>query len=222
MKRITLFLLFVLGSTVLFAQVDSQQLALDVSQANAENAKKLAAFIWKRHSTATVNGEVKATLINELSFGEDGKLKVTQVGGESNVKKKRGVRGKMQQNAMESNAEYIENALKLTAAYTFMSKGQMLDFFEKAIIIPEDSHYKVSGKDVLVAGDQLTVFIDKETLLFTQKLFWSKLGEDKISGEINYGTFESGISHGTTTAISLPAKNMLINAENKDYSKRIQ
>lgn len=222
MKKITILLLAVLCSAFVFAQIDSEQLALDVSDANAANTEKLAAFIWKRHAAATVEGEVKATVINEISFGEDGKLKVTQVGGESNVKQKRGVRGKVQKSAMKSNAEYIEEALKISIAYSYMSKGQLLDFFEKAVIIPDDYSYKVSSKDVLMAGDQLTLFIDKETLLFTNKKFWSKTGEDALSGEINYDTFSSGISHGTTTIINLPAKKMVINAENKDYSQRVQ
>lgn len=222
MKKVTMILATAFYTLFVFAQVEAQQLALDVSDAEAKNKKQLAQFIWKRHSAAVVEGEVKATIINELSFNEKGELQVTQIGGESSVKQKRGVRGKMQQSAMKSTAEYVEEALKLTVLYSHMSKGQLLDFFEKAVIIPEENSYKVSGKDVLVPGDQLTVIVDKKTLLFTNKKFWSKIGEDKVNGEINYDTFSSGVSHGTTTVINLPAKNMVINAENKDYTQRVQ
>ncbi len=39
------------------------------------------------------------------------------------------------------------------------------------------------------------------------------LGEDPINGELKYGT---------VTVLNLPGKNAVINAENKDYSQRIE
>ena len=89
MKKLFFSLIILLESVVLFAQIDKEQLALDVSNAEAANTEKLEAFIWKRHSTATVDGEVKATVITEFKFDANGKLQADQVGGESNVKQKR-------------------------------------------------------------------------------------------------------------------------------------
>ncbi len=204
-----------------FGQIDKEQLSLDVSKADAANTELLKAFIWKRNSTATVSGEVKATLINEVSFDEQGKIQVTQVGGESNVKQKRGVRGKIQENAMEDNTDYVEKALTLSLSYIYMSKGQLLDFFDKAEITDAGDTYEVTGENVYIQGDKLTVVVEKSTNLFLNKKFSSKLGEDPIDGEIKYGKFSSGISHVTETAMNLPAKQAQITAVNQDYSQRI-
>ena len=91
MKKIFVTILALAICTISYAQLDKDQLALDVSKAEAANMEKLKAFIWKRNSTATVNGEIKATIINEISFNADGELQVNQVGGESNVDQKRGL-----------------------------------------------------------------------------------------------------------------------------------
>ena len=221
MKKLFFLLVILLESVVLFAQLDKEQLALDVSNAEAANTEKLKAFIWKRHSTATVDGEVKATVITEFKFDDNGELQTDQVGGESNVKQKRGIRGRIQQNAMENNLEYIEKALQLALAYTYMSKGQLLDFFEKGTVTEKGNTIEVTAGNVYMEGDSLTVLLNKETKLFINKKFSSMVDEDPIDGEIKYDTFSSGISHGSETILNLPAKKAIIEAENKDYSQRI-
>ncbi len=221
MKRLFFSLAILSVSFLLFAQLDKEQLALEASKAETANTDKLKAYIWKRYSTATVDGEVKATVITEFSFDENGEVQATQVGGESNVKQKRGVRGRIQQNVMENNMDYIEKALELALSYTYMSKGQLLDFFEKGTVSEKGNTIEVSAGDVYMEGDRLTVLLDKETKLFINKKFSSMLDEDAIDGVIKYETFSSGISHGAKTTLNLPAKNAVIEAENKDYSQRI-
>ena len=222
MKRTFISLLTLFFGVSLFAQINAEQFALDVSKAEAANTEKLKDFIWKRYSTATVDGEEKATLITEFKFDENGELKANQVGGESSVKKKPGIRGRIQENAIENNVDYVSEALELALAYSFMSKGQLLDFFEKGTITAKDNTIQVTAGGVLMDGDKLTVVIDNATKLFISKKFSCMLDEDPIDGELKYGTFNSGISHGTKTILNLPGKNAVINAENKDYSQRIE
>ena len=179
MKKLFLSIFVVAIGSMAFAQIDKEQLALDVSKADAANTEKLKAFIWKRHSTTTVKGEIKATLINEVSFNENGEIQVTTVGGETSVKKKPGIRGRIQQNTMENNLEYVEKALKLSLAYTYMSKGQLLDFFEKSTITEKQGVIEVIGENIYVQGDKLTVLVDAETKLFIDKKFSSMLDEKK-------------------------------------------
>ena len=119
------------------AQIDKEQFALDVSKAEAANTEKLKGFIWKRHSTTSINGEPKATLLNEVRFDDKGEIQVTNIEAESNVKNKRGIRGKIQDNKIEDNMEYVGKALQLAVAYTYLSKGQMLDFFLRPLVFTD-------------------------------------------------------------------------------------
>jgi len=75
---------------------------------------------------------------------------------------------------------------------------------------------------VQVKGDVVTLKIESSTKLFIEKSFSSLLGKDAISGAFQYGKFSSGISHGTTSVLNLPAKRAVINSENMDYSQRVQ
>ena len=205
-----------------FAQIDKEQLALKVSKADEANTQKLKEYIWKRHSTVTVSGEVKSTIINEFSYDEAGKLQMKNVGGETSVKKKPGIRGKVQEGQIEDKTEYFQKALELSLSYTMMSKGQLLDFFEKATITERAGVIEVNGENVFVKGDKLTIYIDTKTNLFINKKFSSLLGKDAIDGEIKYAKFASGINHGSETMINLPAQKAVVTAKNQDYSQRVK
>lgn len=223
MKQLIVILaLTVLGAVDAFAQIDKEKLALAIANADAANMEKLEDYIWKRKSEVSMEGEVKLTTITEFSFDEQGELQTQLVNAESNVKKKPGIRGKVQEGAAEDKLDYVEKALELAVAYTFMTKGQLLDFFEKAAVTEKNGLIEATAENVYVKGDKLTLWVDGKTNLFIRKQFTSKLGEDPIDGELNFEPFSSGIYHGTTTVLNLPAQKMKINSVNQNYTQRVK
>src|SRR6478609_4612488 len=102
------------------AQINKEQLALDINKADEANTEKLKEFVWKRKSDVFANGQLKLTTITEFSFDSEGKLQAKLVDADSDVKQKRGLRGRAQKNAVEDKMEYVSKALELSLAYTFM------------------------------------------------------------------------------------------------------
>lgn len=221
MKKLT-YLFYFLSLSFSFAQIDKDQLALAINKADEANTAQLKAYIWKRKSDVMIDGQLKLTTITEFSFDDQGKLQAKVVDAQSTVKKKPGLRGMAQQNAAEDKAEYVQKALELAMAYTFMSKGQLLDFFGKATVTQKEKTIEATGENIYVKGDKLTIIVDAATNLYIKKTFSSLLGKDPESGEINYEKFSSGINHSTTTILNLPAQKMKINAANQDYSQRVK
>lgn len=220
MKKLLLVSLTLLVQVVL-AQTDKDKLALTINAADEANTQKLKSYIWKRKSDVSIDGQVKLTTLTEFSFDAQGKLQTKVIDAESSVKQKPGLRGKMQQNAAEDKADYVQKALELSLAYTFMTKGELMDFFSKAVVTEKDGILEATADNVHVQGDKLTIWVDSKTKLYTKKKFSSLLGKDAIDGEINFERFNSGINHGSNTKLNLPAQKMQINAVNQDYSQRV-
>ena len=220
MKK-TLFIIGLIPALLCSAQVDKDQLALAINKADEANTEQLKAFIWKRKSDASVDGVVKLTTITEFSFDAAGKLQAKLVDAESSVKKKPGIRGNMQENAAEDKMDYVGKALELSLAYTFMTKGELIDFFGKATVTEANGIITATGENVKVKGDKLTILVEKATNLYLNKKFSSLLGKDPIDGEIKYEKFSSGVNHGSVTLLNMPAQKMKIDAKNQDYSKRV-
>lgn len=221
-NRFKLFILSLFITSFSVAQVDKEQLALTISKADDANTEKLKAYIWKRKSDVSIGGEVKLTTLTEFSFDDQGKLQAKMVDAESSVKQKPGLRGRAQQGAAEDKMDYVGKALELSLAYTYMTKGQLMDFFSKATVTEKDGIIEATGVDVYVKGDKLTILIDKKTNLYAKKVFSSLLGKDPIDGEINYEKFSSGVNHGSATTLNMPAQKMKIDAKNQDYTQRVK
>ena len=218
-----IFILFCLFPAMLcIGQTDMDQLANAINTADEANTEQLKAYIWKRNSDVSIDGAVKLTTITEFSFDTDGKLQAKILDAESSVKQKRGVRGNMQEKAIEGKMDYVEKALDLALAYTFMTKGQLIDFFSKAVVTKQNGMIEATAENVYLQGDKLTIQVDAATHLYLHKKFTSLVGTDPIDGEINYEKFSSGVNHGSTTVLNMPAQKMKINALNNDYSQRIQ
>lgn len=222
MKKLVLLFAMVVGITAFAQEVDRDMLSLKISKADAANTELLKAFIWKKSSIVTVDGVEKATTLSEFKFDEKGELQMQNIDANTTVKQKRGLRGKAQANAAQDNMDYVEEALNIMISYTYMSKGQLLDFFGKAELSEMDGILTATGKDIFAKGDMLIIKVEEATNLFVYKKFSSTMGEDPVSGEINYGKFKSGISHVTDHVLNLPGKSAVINSTNQDYSQRIQ
>lgn len=221
MKSIrSLFFLMTFAFTAV-AQVDKDKLALDVSKAEDANTDKLKAFVWNRKSDVSVDGQVKLTTVTQFSFDAQGKVQAKLIDAESSVEQKRGLRGRAQKSAVEDKAEYVQKALGLAVAYTFMTKGQLIDFFTKATVTESNGVIEATADNVYVQGDKLTMRIDAASKAFLSKKFSSLLGKDAVDGEINYEKFSSGVNHVSTTVLNMPAQKMKINATNQDYSQRV-
>ena len=222
MKKNICFFFCMIPAMLCSAQTDKDQLALAINKADEANTEQLKAYIWKRKSDVSIEGAVKLTTITEFSFDSDGKLQAKIVDAETSVKQKRGVRGNMQEKAAVGKMDYVEKALELALAYTFMSKGQLLDFLAKAEISEDDGIIEAMAENVYVEGDKLTIQVDAASHLYLNKKFTSLLGSDPVDGEISYEKFSSGINHGSTTVLNMPSQKMKIDALNQDYSQRVQ
>ncbi len=221
MKHLFPTLSFALITLAVSAQVDKDKLSLDVSKAEEANLQKLKSYVWNRKSDVSVDGQVKLTTVTQFSFDAQGKVQAKLIDAESSVQQKRGLRGRAQKSAMEDKAEYVQKALGLAVAYTFMTKGQLVDFFTKATVTESNGVIEATGENVYVQGDKLTMRMDSGTKLFLSKKFSSLLGKDAVDGEINYEKFSSGVNHVSTTVLNMPAQKMKINAVNQDYSQRV-
>ncbi|MFZ0473725.1 MAG: hypothetical protein WAL94_14005 [Bacteroidales bacterium] len=221
MKKL-LLLIFLIPAMLCSAQIDKDQLALAINKADEANTEQLKAFIWKRKADVYVENVLKLTTITEFSFNQAGELETKIIDSESSVKKKGGIRGMVQENAAEDKMDYVGKALDLSLAYTYMTKGQLIDFFGKATVTEKDGIIEATAENVYVEGDKLTVQVEAATNLFLNKKFSSLLGKDPVDGEVKYEKFSTGVNHGSTTLLNMPAQKMRIDAVNQDYSQRVQ
>jgi len=196
------------------------QLALDVGNAQEANRKALAQYSWHMNNTLDKGGQEMATSVNSVRYDSSGKLKTTNISSTSNVDKKRGLRGHRQKKEIGDFTQYLQQALDLSMEYIFMSKGTLVDVFDRAKITESSDDITVEADSLFVAGDKLTMTIDPTTKLTRKLSFSTTMQGDPISGVVNYGAMSNGLVKATKVQLDIPAKQVQIVTETSDWIKQ--
>jgi len=212
---------FLFGVRNSFAQTDATQLALNISKSYTQNLDEFKKYVWKRKTDLYLDTQKVATVTGDLSFSPDGKLSVKVIDTKSYVEKKPGIRGNMQENKAEELAEYYAKALEQSFHYLYMSKGDLVDFFDKAKIDESGVDIVATAKDVKVKGDELILTVDKKTFLIRKQQYKTLMGTDPVSGDMTYKQYENGLNTVSAMNINMPAKKLKGKATNYDFAKKL-
>jgi len=204
---------------------DAAQLALKFGEAQAENLETLKQFSWKARTEVRMDGESKIVALDYVRFDSEGEIERTNLSTESSIEKKRGFRGRKQKAALDDVAALLEDSLSLLASYILMTKGQLVDFYEKASLTPGtdamEGTTEVNAQNVTTKGDDLTVWVDADTGLNRKLEFQAPLGEDlTVTGEVNYRVLEEGPSTASKATLAIPAEKIEIVNERFEFAKQ--
>jgi hypothetical protein len=205
---------------------DPAQRALKYAEIQQTNTDALKDYSWKTRTVITKDEKPMVTMLIQARFDADGKLQQTTISSESHVEKKRGVRGKKQKQKIEELGQMIEQVVRLQASYVIMSKGQLVDFFEKASV--QDGLGEMAGtkrihaKSVLAATDELTIWVDPATGLNRKLTIITPLDEKTVvDGTIDYKTIKDGPTTASVSVLRIPSQGISISSERFDFIKQL-
>lgn len=206
------------------AQSNKTNLSLQVSSAAAANRKQLASYVWTRTIQVFIEGALKNTIVSSVSIGPDGKMVTTAVSSTpTDPPPTKGIRGDIARKKMGEMKTYIDNAMKTSASYIYLSTGKMVDYFNAAGISQSGNTITIVGSNVNQTDDQLTMKVATGTYAYISQSFTSTVtGGDAISGTCNYKTFSNGLTAFNTGEMDLPAKKMKLMISNTGYAKKLQ
>ncbi len=214
----------------LLAQGDPAQQALKYSGAMKNNMALLKEYSWKSRVEVQSGGESKGTSLSQVRFNSKGEYERTPMGGESEVKKKHGIRGMVQKNKMEDTQEFTEDVVTLLFKYVMPSTGDLVDFFQKATFTQtaaEGGSVEIQGKGMHRKDDTVSIWVDPATDLPKRLKVrtWvpkEEGSEDRIwvEGTLDYATLTNGANYAERAVVSISAKEMRLILEQFDHIKQ--
>jgi len=220
MKKISISaLLFVFLVPVIMAQVDLTQLSLNVQAKYNQNFATMAQYTWQRDVQVFMKGDLKATIVENVSIGSDGKPVVQVLDQTSTTKQKPGIRGAIQSSAVDDTKTYVQNALKLVTEYIFMSKGQMVDLFDKGTVSQLNNDLQVQGYN-FITGDNLQFLYNIESLECVSQTVSTVMNGDPVKAQVTYKQLQ-GVNMIEKITLDLPAKGLNAVAVNSQWAKKL-
>lgn len=200
-------MLFIFFASISWAQVDKTQLSLDVQAKYSKNFTEMAQYTWQRNIQVFMKGELMATIVADVSVGSEGKPVVNVIDKTTTTKKKPGIRGAIQSSKQEETKEYVQNSLKLVTEYIFMSKGQMVDLFDKGTISQLGNNLQAQGFNFIVQGDNLKFLYNINSLECISQTVNTVYDGDPVNAVVIYKQVD-GVNMVEKITLDLPAKEL--------------
>lgn len=146
---------------------DPAQWALIYKDQMEKNRKNLSKYTWHYEVTVMEGEELLYVDLLEATRDESGTLQTKTIEQDLKIRKRHGLLAKAgQEKRLADVQEKINFLREVIQSYVYMSRGSVVDFFDKAKVseaVGYDNALRVDGENVLRQGDFITLFGDKAT-----------------------------------------------------------
>jgi hypothetical protein len=211
---VTLALCF---SAPVWADDTTAAVATKISEARKENALQTMNYSWTRRTEVKVKGETKSLKTELVRYTADGELQKTPM-SESQAKKPKGVRGKVASKKAGEMKDWMMELGELLKAYSLPTAGNLMDFLDKAAIVPDGGGHKLVAENVVVQGDTMTMHVDSTNNLTRTEVSTTHDGS-AVQLTTDHDATPDGLNYVARTNIVVPDKQVEMTVENFSYTK---
>jgi len=169
-----------------------------------------------------VNGDVKDTRVDSVTYGPDGNLQRTEMSNQAAPPP----RGFFKKRIAEDKKKEMEKLLKAiheqVEQYTMSSAGAVINFMSQAKInsikAPDGSALlQMTGSGVVNPGDTFTLTFDPSTHQARRIEIASSADGHAFTVEGTFKSLKSGLTYMQFATIDVPDKNLTVQIHNFDY-----
>jgi hypothetical protein len=204
------------------------------AQAQKDNAAALRQYTWKTRTEIKMKGESKSVKLEQVRYDLDGKLEKTAIDGAPApaAKEEAGGRGgrrggKLKEKVIEKKkdefAELLKNLGQLVGSYAHMPPDKMQAFAAGATLTPNQGDKKdqllIQGKNVLQAGDTMSVWVDPKSYMFRAVEIQTSYEEKPVHFKGDFQPLTAGPTYSARSVLEYSDKEVELTVENYDYQK---
>ena len=201
-----------------------------VAAAQKENSAALRTYVWTQRSELKVKGETKKVTLNQVRYDLEGKQQKTLLSEESPQPKssessggRRGgrLKGKIVEKKKGEFKEMLQGLVGLATSYTQIPPEKLKAAMAQAKVSPGQGEMQGTMgallKNVLVSGDELSVWLDPGSLLFRRIEIRTLYEKKPVTVTANYSTLPTGESYMAQASVQYPEKEVELRIDNYDY-----
>jgi hypothetical protein len=203
-----------------------------VAAAVKANAAALRAFSWQQRMQIQVNGETKKVTLSQMNYDINGNLQKTllseQPSADSSQPSSGGrIRGRIKQKVVEKKTgefkEMMEGIAAVVKSYTELPPEKLQAALKQAAFSEGQGdmggsiQIKMSG--VLQPGDSLTLWLDRDALLFRRVGIATSYEQKPVTVTANYAMLQSREVYMGQAIVNYPGKKVVLEIDNLNYQR---
>ena len=203
-----------------------------VAAAVKANAAALRVFSWQQRLQIQVNGETKKVTLTQMNYDINGNLQKTllseQPASDSSQPSSGGrLRGRIKQKVVaKKTGEFKEMMAGIAAvvkSYTELPPDQLQAALKQAAFSEGQGDMagtiQVQMNGVLQPGDSLTLWLDREALLFRRIGIATSYEQKPVTVTANYAMLATHEVYMGQAIVNYPAKQVVLEIDNLNYQR---
>lgn len=193
----------------------------------ATNQAKLHQYTWTETSNINVNGRDMPPKESMCSYGPDGKVRKTPIGGSQQADAAPGRGGRLmariKENKKAEMTDYMQQVGHVISLYVPPNAQKMQQAFEARKVSFDHANgiADLVFKDYALPGDSMTVAFDTATRKIRSIRVKSYLDtpQDAVRLDVEFATLPDGTNHPSRTALDAQGKGIHVVNTNSNYRK---
>jgi hypothetical protein len=203
-----------------------------VAAAVKVNAAALKAFSWQQRMQIQVNGETKKVTLTQMNYDINGNLQKTllseQPSPDSSQPSSGGrLRGRIKQKVVAKKTgefkEMMEGIAAVVKSYTELPPDKLQAALKQANFSEGQGDMagsiQIQMGGVLQTGDSLTLWLDREALLFRWIAIATSYEQKPVTVTANYAMLQSREVYMGQAIVNYPAKQVVLEIDNINYQR---
>ena len=210
---------------LLFAIAISAQMDRQFAQARQQNALALKKYEWKSRTEIQKDGETKRVQVALMRYNDDGTLQKTVISSTSEPDlPKFGLRKAIAKKKLGEFRDRLAELEALSRSYSELPADRMQSFMANALVTPEltaqQKLIRISGSNVLQAGDSMTVFLDAISRKQRRVEIQTSLDQKPVRIVSEFQELpQGGPTYMARSQVNYDGNSVVIVADNFDYAR---
>jgi hypothetical protein len=197
----------------------AQKEAGAVVQTMGSNMKGLTQYTYQQKVQMAYKGEVKSTILNQISFPADsgGKPQVTQLAEDAPSGKGRRLGHRIKDKKEDEVKDNVTALTKLAPGYLFPDKDQLEKLAKTAMVSYQGENIILTVADFVQKGDKMTITADATTKNRISMEASTMSGEDPVTIAGTYAELKSGLNYLSHYVVSCPNEDIELTVDTLNY-----
>lgn len=212
------------------ATTGSADRAVQIAQTRRANGALMHHFAWNSRVEVVINGQVKDTKIEQLSYDSSGQLQTLllndQKASRTYLPTPIGfLRKAIAEDKEKEMVAFLTGLKGMLGQYTLSTAGKILDFMTTATATGPNANglLQLTGNNVVVPGDNLTLLVNPWTQHVTQMMvntsFQGAPAQLTATFETLPGPVNGGLNYVSFAEVTVPSKQLSVQVQNYNFNR---
>lgn len=193
--------------------------AVQITAARKANADLMRKYTWHTRIELYMQGQIKDTRIELVSYGPDGKLQRTVLNDQHANMPIGFLRRAIAENERQELETYLKGLQGMLEQYTLPTAGKVLDFMNQAQVMGPNAggEVEMTGHSVVIPGDTFSVWSDARSRQTRKVVVASTFQGDLVNVTATFQTLASKLTYVSFAEVTVPAKQINLKVQNYDF-----